>query len=259
MRYTALVKQEWGGKVYLEVRHPLTRLAQSLKGVDKVITLGERIPEEVTHIAPLMSLPRILGTTVETIPGECPYLTADSYRAGIWRERLKQLPQGLRVGVCWSGQHRSNQPIAAAIDVRRSTTLASFAPLAQIPQVMWVSLQKGAEEAQVRKPPSGMTIGDWTCDFDDFFDTAAMISCLDLVITVDTSIVHLAGALGVPTWLLNRYDGCWRWMGKRTDSPWYPSLRIFHQPKDNDWDSVMKEAAVALREFTVQNIGRIAA
>jgi hypothetical protein len=135
---------------------------------------------------------------------------------------------------------RKSQPACVAIDQRRSTHLNDWAPLAAVRAVSWVSLQKGGAPAeQVRSPPAGMTIADATEDLDDFYDTAAMIAGLDLVISVDTAVAHVAGALGVPTWLLSRYDGCWRWLGNAPTSPWYPTMRIFPQPEPGDWASVM--------------------
>ncbi len=249
IRYAPLVKAKYGGKVLVEVRQPLTRLARTVEGVDGIVTYGEKLPDGIDYMVAVMSLPRILGTTVETIPWSGAYFKADPYRVSLWKERLKLLPPGLLVGVCWAGMSRSGNPAANAVDKKRSTTLEAFTPLALTPGISWVSLQKGPPSSQVEHPPRGMTIGDWTGDLDDFYDTAALIECLDLVISVDTAVVHLAAALGKPTWLLSRHDGCWRWFKDRTDSPWYPTVRVFNQPKPNDWGTVMEQAAVALNEY----------
>jgi Glycosyltransferase family 9 (heptosyltransferase) len=138
---------------------------------------------------------------------------------------------------------------AKAMDRRRSLSLDQFARFADIPGVSFVSLQKGKAAAQTRSPPSRMIIHDWTHELDDFADTAALIEALDLVISVDTAVAHLAGALGKPVWLLNRFDTCWRWMLDREDSPWYPGMRLFRQPKPGDWDSVLAKVREELANW----------
>jgi tetratricopeptide (TPR) repeat protein len=260
-RYIPMIKERFGAdRVLLEVRNPLTRLMQSLPGIDEVITYGDTVPVDgIDCMVAIMSLPRLFGTTLGTIPWNGPYFKAEPYRAALWRDQLKQLPPGLLVGICWAGQSRPGRPQADQIDKKRSTTLGSFAPLAKVPGVSWVSLQKGIPRDQVEKPPAGMTIGDWTDIIDDFYDTAALIECLDLVITVDTSVVHLAAGLGKPTWMLSRWDGCWRWMGNRSDSPWYPTLTQFVQPKPWVWEPVMDTIALALRKFVKEHATQKAA
>jgi hypothetical protein len=195
----------------------------------------------------LLSLPLARGTTLETIPQRVPYLRADPIQVSRWRGRLAPLP-GLWVGICWSGDPRPHQPDAGAIDKRRSTALASWAPIAAVRGVSLVSLQKGPAAEQIARRPSGMTIHDWTDELDDFADTAALIEALDLVITVDTATAHLAGALRKPVWILNRFDACWRWLIGRNDSPWYPTATLFRQPSPGDWDTVFAEVAAALSD-----------
>lgn len=258
IRYAPMVKQKFGGTVLVEVKQPLVRLVKTMEGIDGIVTFGDRPPEGIDCQIAMMSLPLIMGTTMETIPWPGPYFKADPYRASIWKERLKLLPKGPKIGICWAGMSRPGNPAAYNVDKKRSTTLDSFLPLAQVLGVSWVSLQKGEPSSQIKAPPRGMTIGEWTNELDDFYDTAALIDCLDLVITVDTAVVHLAAALGKPTWLLSRYDGCWRWLGHRTDSPWYPTVRQFSQPKPGDWASVMEEASVALREYAQGQIQKAA-
>lgn len=232
----------------LEVRLPLVRIASTLRGVDRVITLGEP-PGDHDYACALMSVPRVIGLTVDQIPGECPYFAVLSDRVAKWREELDrdlaQFHGRMKIGLCWAGMNRPMQPGAAAIDKRRSMRLHQFAPIAS-DHAVYVSLQKGAAIEEVRNPPPGMVLADSTEQFDDFADTAALIECLDLVISVDTAVAHLAAAIGKPTWMLSRFDGCWRWMGDRPDSPWYPTLRQFRQPKPGDWDSVMREVRAAL-------------
>jgi hypothetical protein len=247
MRYASRVKMYWQGQVYLEVRHPVFRLAQTMKGVDRVISFGEMLPDGIVATAPLMSLPRILWPSFDTIPSKCPYIYADKHRVGLFADQLKLMPPGMLVGICWSGMNREHNQVASAIDKRRSLNLSAFASVAQTPNISWVSLQMGPPAAQVKTPPKGMCIGDFTADFYDFFDTAAMIENLDLVITVDTSVAHVAGALGKPVWMLSRFDGCWRWGIDKEDTPWYPSMRIFNQKRMGDWDEVMERVAKELQ------------
>lgn len=246
MRFAPQIKQKWGGQVWLEVRQPMTRLARTMEA-DGVIALGEKLPQGTVSCLPMMSAPRVLGTTLKTIPVST-YLKADPYRVRMWRKKLAALPPGMKVGICWAGGARPFQPIANAVNKKRSTTLAEFAPLA-VPGISFVSLQVGPENLQVRTPPVGMTIGDWSDEIDDFHDTAALIECLDLVISVDTSVVHLAGAMGKPVWLLSRYDNCWRWLNDRKDSPWYPSLTQFRQPSQGDWSGMMNEVREQLHNL----------
>src|SRR6185436_8468676 len=129
---------------------------------------------------------------------------------------------------------------------RRSMALAQLAPLAEVPGVSFVSLQKGPPSSQAREGPPGMALYDFTADIADFEDTAALVSWLDLVITVDTSVAHLAGGMGKPVWILSRFDGCWRWLVGRADSPWYPTARVSAQARPGNWDSVMAQVRDAL-------------
>ena len=159
---------------------------------------------------------------------------------------------GRKVGLVWAGAPRVAEPNANATDRRRSITLKHYAPLAAIPGLCLISLQKGEAAAQARTPPEGMVLHDWTDELHDFADTAALVEALDLVISVDTSAVHLTGALGKPVWVLNRYDQCWRWLLDRIDSPWYPTARLFRQQSPGDWHGVIRAVAAALRAETAQ-------
>jgi hypothetical protein len=171
-------------------------------------------------------------------------LSADPAKVAAWRQRVADLP-GLRVGLVWAGGSRPDQPAANRIDRRRSVTLAHFAPLGGLEGVSFVSLQKGEAAVQTRSPP-GLLVHDWTDELADFADTAALTEALDLVISVDTSVAHLAGALGKPVWLLNRFDSCWRWLFDRNDTPWYPTMRLFRQAVGGDWKSVFSDIEDAL-------------
>jgi tetratricopeptide (TPR) repeat protein len=238
-RYAPLVAQQ--ADVVLEVPGPLVRLLTSLPGHGRIIAQGEKLPQFDLH-CPLLSLPFALDTTLETIPATIPYLAADPAAVTAWRDRLMAL-QGLRVGLCWAGN-----PAAQLIDGRRSVGLERLASLGAVAGVHFVSLQKGAAAADAARRPSGVMIHDWTDELRDFADTAALVEALDLVITVDTAVAHVAGALGKPVWILSRFDACWRWLDGRDDSPWYPTVRLFRQAAPGAWDEVVARVGDALRE-----------
>jgi hypothetical protein len=145
--------------------------------------------------------------------------------------------------------NRGHVAALTAIDARRSMVLSDFATLASIKGISWVSLQTGTPLEQINAPPAGMTIGEWSEDLSDFFDTAALVDCLDLVITVDTAVAHLAGALGKPVWVLSRFDGCWRWGLDKETTLWYPSMRIYTQKKPGDWQEVLGRVRNDLSNF----------
>jgi Flp pilus assembly protein TadD len=240
-RYVPMLARR--AKLVFEVQPPLVRLLSGLPGIGmtRIVAAGETLPHFDVH-CPLLSVPRRVGTDLTTIPAEIPYLAADPLRSASWRERLAGF-DGPLVGLVWAGRAR---PATAAIDRSRSMTLEQFSPLAGIGGVNFLSLQKGEPAAQALSPPGGMVLHDFTGELTDFADTAALIDALDLVISVDTSVAHLAGALGKPVWLLNRFDTCWRWLEGRDDSPWYPTLRQFRQKAPGDWAGVMAEVKDAL-------------
>jgi tetratricopeptide (TPR) repeat protein len=229
-------------RVVLEAPRELVRLFAGLPFIERIVVQGDALPRFDAH-CPLLSLPRAFATTLETIPCDIPYLAAAPEHVAAWRARLDGLA-GLRVGLAWAGR-----PTQGA-DRRRSIALDLLAPLGRVPGIALVSLQTGPASAQTATPPHGMTIHDWTAALRDFADTAALIEALDLVIAVDSAVAHLAGALGKPVWLLNRFDSCWRWLQQRTDSPWYPSLRQFRQCRPGDWASVITDVADALAQRT---------
>ena len=178
---------------------PLASLIRSIPGIE-VLTACEG---EYDYHSPLMCLPRLFGTTLETIPADVPYLAADPKKVARWAERLSEYEGRTKVGLVRAGNSRKHDPDANAIDRRRSVTLQQFAPLAGIANIQFVSLQKGEPSTQALQPPNGMQLVDMTSDLQDFEDTAALITNLDLIITVDTSVAHLAGALASPS-------GCYR-------------------------------------------------
>ena len=238
-----------GATVILEVPRGLERLLSSLDGVSQVVVRDAPLPR-FEFQTPLMSLPLALGISPDD--RQRTYLTPDPTLASDWQSRLAD-DRRFRVGLCWAGGARPDQPAADAIDRRRSLSLDSFALFADIPGVTFYSLQKGPPatqllEAQARNW-SGPAIIDLTAELKDFADTAALVANLDLIVTCDTSTAHLAGALGKPVWILNRFDACWRWLHNRDDSPWYPSARLFRQPSPGDWDTVAGEVGDELRHL----------
>ncbi len=231
-------------EVVVEVYPPLLRLARTLPGAPCVVAEGEAVPPW-DEAVPMMHLPWAFGTDLATVPATVPYFTPDPVAVEGWRRRLAGLP-GRKVGLVWSGDPRPHDRLAHRIDRRRSLKLAQLAPLGAVAGISLVSLQKGAGAAQ--PVPAGMVLHDWTAELGDFADTAALMQALDLVISADTSPLHLAGALGRPVWLLDRYDSCWRWMRERDDSPWYPTLRRFRQGAPGDWGGVVARVVGALKE-----------
>jgi tetratricopeptide (TPR) repeat protein len=234
-----------GALVVLEVPRPLGRLLVSFPGTVQTLVRGDPLPPFDLH-CPLLSLPAALGTTFETIP-PAPYVATEPGLAAVWRRRLEALP-GLRVGVVWAGGP------GMGTDSRRSMTLDRLAPLTAVSGVSFVSLQKGLAAAEVLER-RGAPLYDFTEELEDFADTAALVAGLDLVISVDTSVAHLAGAMGKPLWLLARFDACWRWLRGRDDSPWYPTARLFRQVSPGDWGSALSRVAAALRDRVGDSIG----
>ena len=243
-RYAPLATAK-GLRVILEAPKPLTRLLCSLPGVERVVAYGEALPQFDLH-CPMMSMPLALGTTITTIPGGVPYLHADAAQVEAWRTRLAALErQGPRIGLAWAGNPRARLLANAATDRRRSMAPDRLAPFLELPGLHFFSLQKDGPAA-----PEQFPLTDFMGEIRDFADTAALVANLDLIISVDTSVVHLAGALGKPVWLLDRFDPCWRWLIGRRDSPWYPGLRLYRQPRPGDWGSVVAEAAHDLRSLS---------
>ncbi|MGQ9370228.1 tetratricopeptide repeat protein [Azospirillum sp. ST 5-10] len=254
VRYAPLLAAR-GARVVLLVQPALKRLVARLPGLAAVCGAGETLPAFDRH-APLMSLPRLFGTTLDSIPAACPYLSAPAEAVARWEGRLPQDGR-VRVGLVWSGDPRPGVVRANLTDRRRSVPLDAFAPFARIPGVRFVSLQKGAAAAQAKTPPPGMDLVDWMDEAGDFADTAGLVERLDLVITVDTSVAHLAGGLGKPVWVLSRFDSCWRWLEGREDSPWYPTLRFFRQPAPGDWDGLFERVAGELAALAGGDRGRL--
>lgn len=236
-RYVPLLAQR-GGRVLLEAQPTLTGLLRSLSGVAQVIGRGEPLPDFDLH-CPMMHLPKAFRTDLGSIPATVPYLSADPARVAAWRDRLPPR-RGLRVGLVWSGNKIHSN------DYNRSMRLAEMAPLLDIDGVDFIGLVKEVREgdaAMLAAEPRIASIGPQLADFSD---TAAVVAQLDLVITVDTAVAHLAGALAKPVWILIPFFFDWRWLIGRSDSPWYPTARLFRQPVQGDWKSPIAAVGAAL-------------
>jgi Glycosyltransferase family 9 (heptosyltransferase) len=224
------------GRVILEVRPELYRLFEGFQGVETLISYGEPLPAFDVQ-CPLMSLPLVFKTTMDTIPSKTPYLHERPDLAKQWHERFANSKK-LGVGLIWGGNptHASDRMRSIPPDVLRE--------LSSVSDVSFVSLQKG--EPAKRRPPAEMNLSDWTSELHDFADTAALVANLDLIITVDTSVAHLAGAMGKRTWVLLPFSPDWRWFLNRDDSPWYPSVRLFRQQTPGSWTAPVGELRNAL-------------
>ena len=222
-RYIRLVQARFPKtKIIVEAKQPVKRLLETIPEVYAVINFGERLPEFDNGVA-MMTLIGLFTPSISSIPTAESEYFLNQRDISSWGDRLQPLfdkcPNSLKVGICWAGMARTAHPMAMRVDTLRSTTLNTFSSLAKIPNIAWISLQKGPASEQVKKPPVGMTIGDFTEDMYDFYETCCVIANCDLVISVDTAVVHAAASIGKPTWLLSRWDGCWRWFGDREDSP----------------------------------------
>jgi tetratricopeptide (TPR) repeat protein len=244
-----------GARVVLEAPKPLMSLLATLSGVPRLVEAGSPLPP-FDYQCPLLSLPLAFETTLSSIPVTIPYLKGNLEKSRLWKERLGETHKR-KVGLVWSGGFRPNQPEMWFINSRRNIPLAKLAVLKH-PDIDFYSLQKG-EPAEseladlIRHNWEGPHIVDFTSQLNDFSDTAALVENLDLVITVDTSTAHLAGALGKPVWILNRFDTCWRWLLDRTDSPWYPTAKLYRQEKAGHWDDVVERIRMDLDVFSAQH------
>lgn len=249
-RYVKLLSA-MGAKVTLRVQKPLMNVLQGLEGLENLNSDADPYPE-FDYYCNLMSLPLLLKTTVETIPNEIPYLKADPDKVKAWADRLGP-KVNKRVGLVWSGGFRPDRPDLWLLNRRRNIELIQLVGL-KTEGIEFHSLQKGElPEAELvvqhLRNWDGPKIINHADQLTDFTETAALIENLDLLISVDTSTPHLAGALGKPVWLMNRFDTCWRWFLHRSDSPWYPTFRIFRQKSYDDWTPVVEEVKTALEEF----------
>jgi Flp pilus assembly protein TadD len=235
-RFAPLVKNS-GARVVLECQRELEPLLNGLPGVDHLIPQGRELPQ-CDCWSPLMSLPHYLRVSQHALADHVPYLHADPFRLAVWSQRLESDSHQLKIGIVRTGNpgHRNVR--------KRSCSQEEFLPLLQVPDVVWYDLQPDGRVFDVGTCATVRQIG---VGFRDFADAAAVIKQLDLVVTVDSAVAHLAGAMGKPVWLLLPFVPDWRWMLNRTESPWYPSMRLFRQPSADAWDAVLDVVVRALR------------
>lgn len=239
----ATVLHGLGAQVSLSVQPALAALVSTIKGVHQVCPLGkEKNLDPFEFWSPLLSVPRLLNVTEQTIPGACPYFQPDARIVQEWKKRLMRMGESPRIGLVWFGN------TGFVKNWTRSFPLADYAPLAGAP-CSFVSLQCGPKGKEASQPPPGMKLFPVARRLKDFSQTAAAIANLDLVITVDTSVAHLAGALGKPVWTLLSFDADWRWLLDRRDSPWYPSMRLYRQSSLGEWGPVIEQVAHDLRDL----------
>jgi tetratricopeptide (TPR) repeat protein len=243
IRYAALMKQR-GGTVVFDSHPALVDLLRGCSGIDRIIPRGDALPDFDVH-APLMSLPFIFGTRLATIPATVPYLSVDPELAERWRREVAGLP-GLKIGIGWQGSPQHYH------DRVRSFPLACFEPLARLAGVHLIILQKHAGREQLPEFAARFPITDLGARLDEtsgaYLDTPAVMQSLDLVITPDSSLAHIAGALGVPVWLALPHVPEWRWLLDRNDSPWYPTMRLFRQSQPGDWQGVFQRMAAEVAD-----------
>ncbi|PKR51860.1 tetratricopeptide repeat protein [Thalassospira marina] len=239
LRLIGAAKERSQARIILQIREEQQSFAKRMTGIDDVIIQGALPPEFDMHCH-LMTLPMALGLKMQDLPGEVPYLKTSPERLKKWKKRLKDLPRPL-VGLVWAGRPTHLN------DANRSLAFAELAPLGDS-GVTFVSVQKGDRADDAKTPPAGMNVISLSDEIEDFEDTAAIFQILDLLISVDSSPVHLAGAIGRPAWVMLPFVPDWRWLLDREDTPWYPSVRLFRQPRAGDWHSVIANIRTALVE-----------
>lgn len=232
-----------GATAILQIPQALVRLLRSLPGAHAVVAAHEPAPPHDFHV-PMMSLAHLLGITRDSLVAPSAYLSADPALLDAWRGRIAHAAAGsaLKIGIAWRGSDENFR------NRLRSAALSDFAPLTR-QRACFFSLQFGPAAAEARRPPMNMRLVDLTAELHDFADTAALIMNLDLVVTVDTATAHLAGALGQPVWNLLDAGADWRWLHGRSDSPWYPTMRLFRQSTSGDWSGVFSQVAAELERY----------
>jgi tetratricopeptide (TPR) repeat protein len=250
VRYLPMAKTRCATLIF-ETRKSLIPLLKGFPGIDQIVSRSSSPhPDKNWDVyIPLLSLPKVFGSTLETIPNQVPYLYADTQKTEYWRHRLTG--DGFKVGIVWAGRPMHTN------DHNRSCALRQFLPCAEIPGIQLIGLQKGAAAAQAAELPPKMNFVNFDEELQDFSDTAGLIENLDLVISVDTAVAHLAGAMGKPVWVLLPVIPDWRWMMDREDSPWYPSMRLFRQKKRGDWESVFLRLKMELRRWAIFSVRRL--
>ena len=242
-RYASTLRA-MGARTLITARPELVDLLSGARAVDRVIALGEPFAaNDYDYWTLPLSLPGVLRTTLESIPAQIPYLNVDPQKGEAWSARLSHLPARLRVGIAWSGSARHPN------DARRSIPAALFAEALDCPDATFVSLQVPSFENDLGVLRAHSDVFDAASGLHDFSETAALMQSLDLIVTADSSPAHLAGALGRPTWILLPFNADWRWLLDRTDSPWYPTARLFRQAQPGDWAGVLREVRTALAQY----------
>ncbi|MBC8548436.1 MAG: tetratricopeptide repeat protein [Candidatus Brocadiales bacterium] len=249
VRYLPMV-QARGGRVIFECLPALVHLLKNCAGIDAIILKDPsgKLSERFDVHSHLLSIPSILDTGSDTIPSSEPYITPDSTRVIKWRDQLEVHDKSIKIGLVWA-----SSPDNKELCHKKSCKLNYFEAISGIPDLSFYSLQKGPASAEIHNAPKSMKIINLDNELNDFADTAAVIANLDVVISVDTSVAHLAGAIGKPVWTLLPFVPDWRWQLERDDSPWYPSMRLFRQTKLYDWDGVFERVAKSLSMFRVCN------
>jgi hypothetical protein len=243
MRMVPWAKEQSQAYVVLQIVKELLPFVERLKGIDEIVLRGQ-VPPPFERHCEMMSLPMAMKLQTSQLPGPMPYVKPLPGRTRRWKPRLADI-QGLKVAVVWAG--RSNH----FNDRNRSMNLSQFAPLG-MEGVTFLSVQKGFRVEEAKAPPASMNFIDLGPTIEDFEDTAAIFSLVDLVISVDSSPIHLAGAMGRPVWVLLPFMPDWRWLMHRSDTPWYPSMRLFRQTTQGDWPGVMARVAEALEQLRDQ-------
>jgi tetratricopeptide (TPR) repeat protein len=239
-----------GATVVLECQPALARLLHGVHGIDRVISRGDPRPD-YDFFCPLMSLPLICKTTLQSIPRRVPYIRVERELREEWGIRLGN-SDALRVGLAWAGNPKRDHYQLSQSDRRRSMSIDNLAPLLSTGGIEFFNIQKDPSSSSSARSEATARIRDFPADLKDFANTAALVRHLDLVISVDTSLAHLAGALAIPVWLMCRLDGCWRWLLDREDSPWYPTMRIFRQSTQGDWDGVIQRVRTELVRYRAE-------
>ena len=241
IRYVPLLAER-GAKVIVHCDRSLHRLFSHGLPIEQLVADHDPLPDFDFHL-PLMSLPRLFATTIETIPNQVPYLMPTSDLIEQWSQRLAVSSAELKIGMVWSGS------VHFPGNHERAMTLSKLEPLLELRGFRFYSLQKGPPSSQLSSLPARLSITDLGGEFADYADTAAAIMNLDLLLTVDTSVAHMGGALGRPTWVMLSRLPDWRWLRERSDSPWYPTMRLFRQQRLNDWPSLVSEVATEIQNL----------
>lgn len=229
-------------KILIECQSELFSLINNLQGHDRVIAQGEQLPEFDLHCS-LLRLPAIFDTTIENIPSSEPYISVKPALVKKWKDKMQSDGSRVKIGLVWAGSPREGKLL------NRSCSFELFLPLFQLDNAEFYSLQKGQAAQQAKIPPEDIKLIDLTENLTNFSDTAALIENLDLVISVDTAVAHLAGAIGKPVWTLVSFPPDWRWLLNREDSPWYPTMRLFRQQQSKFWEPVMARLSEELKIF----------